>query len=197
MGDPLTPAQIQSIDSSRVVHASIDPSLKYVPTGGMSKAAIPAEEDEEDEGGGGGGGGEDPDRVITNSRAAIPSDGLLSVDELVHLFPPPTTTSPGSILPLRSAYDSSFQTVLAQHTDSSLDADTRAKESVKTFANRPRGGDTGAKDAWNAGRKGGNEPMYTSFTHYWRLTLVRLSLWLSCVLNTRLNCATHILTAGL
>lgn len=85
VGDtPLLPSQVQSIQTSRVVHASLDPSIKYVPTGGISKAAVPAaqgtQEDEDDDEGGAG-ETQDPDRVITNARSAVPEDGLLSVPE--------------------------------------------------------------------------------------------------------------------
>jgi hypothetical protein len=177
-----------------VVHVSVDSSIKSEPNpSGISTAAIPAsvpnptcsvtsegntssapdtadeqreEQTEDDEGEGEGEGG-DPDRVLKNCRPALsPEDGLMSPSELIALF----TSLPLS--PLRSAYDSSYQSVLAAHPD--IDHDTRIKESAKTFSNRPTGGSTNAEDRWDADKNGANEPMYTSFTHYWRLTLVSL-----------------------
>jgi len=115
-------------------------------------------EDEEGEGG-------DPDRVLKNCRTAhSPEDGLMSSSQLIALF----TSLP--LYPLRSAYDSSYQSVLSADPD--IDHETRLEESMNTFSNRARGGSTNAEDQWDAEKKGANEPMYTSFTHYWRLTLV-------------------------
>lgn len=186
VGDPLTQVQIRSMQTSRVVHISLDPSITYVDPGGISK-------DEEDDEGGGRENGEDSDPVLTNTRPAIPEDGLLSVPELVQLFPGPSSSL--SLPGLRSAYDSSFQSVLAE---SELDAITRAKERAKTFSNnspRPPGGDTrAAKDSWDTSRKGGNEPMHTSFTHYWRSTLVRLETTTSSLQFTTHLLSVHICT---
>ena len=80
-GDALVSTQEQSILDSRVVHATIDPTvLNTVP----SKAR---EDDDE---------ASDPDRIITNARPAIPEDGLLTIPDIVAWF---------SNLPrLRSAY---------------------------------------------------------------------------------------------
>ena len=178
-----------------MVHASLDSSIKFEPNfSGVSTAAIPTststpnptssttpggnessapsivgEQTEDNDDGEGEGVGEDeggdPDRVLVNCRPArFPEDGLMSASELINLF----TSLP--LPPLRSAYDSSYQSVLSASCD--IDNDTRLKESVKTFSNRPRGGSTNAEDRWDADKKGANEPMYTSFTHYWRLTLV-------------------------
>lgn len=197
VGDTPSPSQIGDIEASRVVHASLDSSIKFEPNfSGVSTAAIPTStpnptssttpggnessapgvvgeqwdeqtednDDGEGEGEGEGEGG-DPDRVLVNCRPArFPEDGLMSASELINLF----TSLPLS--PLRSAYDSSYQSVLSASCN--IDHSRRPKESVKTFSNRPRGGSTNAEDRWDADKKGANEPMYTSFTHYWRLTLV-------------------------
>jgi len=84
VGDPLTPAQEELLERSRVVHVSVDPSVPL---------SDPAATNDDDEGGGGGGGGcgaktadPDPDRVITNARKASPADGMLSSFELAQLF---------------------------------------------------------------------------------------------------------------
>ncbi|CAK5280252.1 unnamed protein product [Mycena citricolor] len=69
VGRPLTQAQSERLDISRVVHVSLDPS---VPVSGPRVA-------DEDE-------GDDPDLVITNARRAVPADGLLSDAELSSLF---------------------------------------------------------------------------------------------------------------
>lgn len=74
VGDQLLPAQKTRLQNSRVVHATIDPS---VPT----SSAATAEEEEGAEL-----GENDPDRIIVNARAAQPSDGLLSDTELERLY---------------------------------------------------------------------------------------------------------------
>ncbi|KAI9060199.1 Endonuclease/exonuclease/phosphatase [Trametes sanguinea] len=75
MGDPLLPEQKKRLESSYVVHATIDPTVAL-------DGAAPA--DEEDEGAEA--GENDPDRIIVNARPAQPSDGLLSDIELGELF---------------------------------------------------------------------------------------------------------------
>ena len=80
-GDPLLPAQEESLSASRVVHISID-------------AGVPITrimEDVDD------GTTTDPDKVITNARPALPVDGLLSTRELITLFSRQS--------PVRSVYD--------------------------------------------------------------------------------------------
>lgn len=63
---------------SRVVHASVDPSIAAAtPTAPMVDG---------DEAGGAAGEEQDPDRVITNARLARAEDGLLDSDDLVSLF---------------------------------------------------------------------------------------------------------------
>ncbi|KAJ7070955.1 hypothetical protein C8F01DRAFT_1108475 [Mycena amicta] len=70
VGQTLSLEQRDQLQSSRVVHVSIDPAVPPTVT-------APLKEDEEE--------AVDPDRVITNARRALPSDGLLSDDELVAL----------------------------------------------------------------------------------------------------------------
>jgi len=78
VGDPLTPAQEELLEKSRVVHISIDPSVP------LTNPTATATNDDEDE------DGADPDRVITNARDATPADGLLSSRELANLFSVPS-----------------------------------------------------------------------------------------------------------
>ncbi|PIL31576.1 hypothetical protein GSI_06278 [Ganoderma sinense ZZ0214-1] len=75
VGNELLPVQKARIQSSRVVHATIDPSVS------TSGAAVAEEEEEGAEL-----GENDPDRITVNARAAQPSDGLLSDAELKGLF---------------------------------------------------------------------------------------------------------------
>ncbi|KAJ8596965.1 Endonuclease/exonuclease/phosphatase [Rhizopogon salebrosus TDB-379] len=85
----------------------------------------------------------DPDRVINNSRAAVLSDGLLSDLELISLF----ANGPK----LRSAYDEGQR---ARRGSSTPDG-------VCTFGDR----------TLSSNRLGDHEPMWTSYTHYWKTTL--------------------------
>ncbi|KAF7339397.1 Endo/exonuclease/phosphatase domain-containing protein [Mycena sanguinolenta] len=82
VGDLLSAEQCDRLESSRVVHISIDPTVPPTLTG-------PPAEDEDS--------AVDPDRVITNARRAAPADGLLSDSELASLFPAANV--------VRSAYD--------------------------------------------------------------------------------------------
>ncbi|KAI8981271.1 Endonuclease/exonuclease/phosphatase [Trametes punicea] len=75
MGDALLPQQKERLESSYVVHATIDPTV-------AADGAAQAEEEEE----GAEAGENDPDRIIVNARPAQPSDGLLSHMELDRLF---------------------------------------------------------------------------------------------------------------
>ncbi|KAI6031752.1 hypothetical protein PISMIDRAFT_673462 [Pisolithus microcarpus 441] len=84
----------------------------------------------------------DPDRVIRNSRVAEVSDGLLSDSEFSDLFRHP----------LRSAYDEGQRTRKAVATPSD----------VVTFGDRI---------PFSTARLGANEPMWTSYTQYWKTTL--------------------------
>ncbi|KAI6133140.1 Endonuclease/exonuclease/phosphatase [Pisolithus croceorrhizus] len=84
----------------------------------------------------------DPDRIIRDSRVAEVSDGLLSDSELLDLFRHP----------LRSAYDEGqrMRKAVAKPSD------------VVTFGDRI---------PLSTARLGANEPMWTSYTHYWKTTL--------------------------
>ncbi|OJA10819.1 hypothetical protein AZE42_00265 [Rhizopogon vesiculosus] len=91
----------------------------------------------------------DPDRVINNSRAAASSDGLLSDLDLTSLF-----TNGAK---LRSAYDEGQRTQRECGTPGV----------VCTFGDRASLPPT---------RLGAHEPMWTSYTHYWKTTLGFLTL---------------------
>lgn len=150
---------------SRVVHASLDPTVpittrkmigeraptdaeddKEATSGG---SAAPVAEDDEDE-------SADPDRAITNARAAIPADGLLSTLELSAFF-----QAAGA--PVRSAYD---------------DAQRRAQESRIC----------GPRLNLPPGRLGYYEPEWTSYTHYWKTVLgLYTSTYPLAVVATRLK----------
>ncbi|KAH7883662.1 Endonuclease/exonuclease/phosphatase [Phlebopus sp. FC_14] len=84
----------------------------------------------------------DPDKIIRNSRSARPSDGLLSDDELSSLFP----------YRLRSAYDEGQR----------KGRQKGLQNYVVTYGDRM---------SWPAVRLGAHEPMWTSYTHYWKTTL--------------------------
>ncbi|GBE78233.1 hypothetical protein SCP_0111160 [Sparassis crispa] len=131
VGDPLLPNQAARLDTSRVVHASIDPDVAIT-------SPSPAAEDEEGEEAGGG----DPDRVIVNARLATPEDGLLTNAELVHFFE--------RLRSLRSVYDEG-QRLQPQLSQMGL-----------TFGSR-----VSIPDA----RHGAFEPVWTSYTHYWKAVL--------------------------
>ncbi|KAI0348504.1 Endonuclease/exonuclease/phosphatase [Trametopsis cervina] len=85
---------------------------------------------------------QDPDRIIVNARRAAPEDGLLSDEELEKLF----ERSPWP----KSAYDEGLQPF-------------EDAESIKniTFGSRVD----------LAGRHGAFEPIWTSYTHYWKTVL--------------------------
>ncbi|KXN89942.1 putative RNA exonuclease C9B6.11c [Leucoagaricus sp. SymC.cos] len=72
-GQTLNTEQKDRLSSSRVTHISVDPAVPKTQT-------TLAKDDEE------GGEESDPDRVITNARAATVEDGLLSDEELESLF---------------------------------------------------------------------------------------------------------------
>ena len=84
----------------------------------------------------------DPDKVITNARRALPQDGLLSTDELAALF-----SARG---PLRSTYAE------AQGVYRVIDA------TLPILGDRLH---------FPPHRKGAYEPMWTSYTHYWKTVL--------------------------
>jgi RNA exonuclease NGL2 len=126
-GDPLLSSQEQAVLNSRVIHATIDPTvLNTLPT--------KAREDDDE--------ASDPDRVITNARPAIPEDGLLTIPDIVAWF--------AKLPRLRSAYCEGLR---------------RAKEigiELETY---------GTRELLSPGRKGFDEPEYTSYTFYWKSVL--------------------------
>ncbi|KAJ6575204.1 Endonuclease/exonuclease/phosphatase [Mycena capillaripes] len=127
VGSQLTAEQCDRLKISRVVHVSIDPTVSKTVT------AAPADDES---------GAVDPDRVITNARPAVSTDGLLSDSELVSLF------SSANIV--RSAYDLG----LRQHRQTST--------GFQTFGDRL---------SLPPATKGYYEPGYTSYTHYWKTVL--------------------------
>jgi len=128
VGDPLTAQQKKDLAVSRVVHASIDPSVAHT---------VAATKDDDE----GEATKDDPDRVITNARNAKIGDGLLSDEELRFLFQPNGN--------LRSVYDEGQRFVTGEH-------DNVIRARIDNMAPE---------------RKGSFEPMWTSYTHYWKTTL--------------------------
>jgi RNA exonuclease NGL2 len=135
---------------SRVVHASLDPSVpittrKMIGTtedagpstagkeGNDAARPIKEEDDEDEE------GGTDPDRSITNAREAKPEDGLLNTSQLRHLF-----QEAGA--PVRSMYD-------------------EAQRSANSAAT------CGPRLDLPPERLGSHEPEWTSYTQYWKTVL--------------------------
>ncbi|KAF8605354.1 Endonuclease/exonuclease/phosphatase [Ceratobasidium sp. AG-I] len=151
-GTPLTPDQYIQLDSSRVIHVSLDPSVPRTPRTGKD-----ADDDDEAAGAGAaprpdlkkGKDGEEEEAEpvvatkIKDSRPAVPADGLLTNEEMVQLFAVGGET--------RSTYDE----ILSRCAGSTGEADNVLV----------------ARDPAMQGRKGSYEPMWTCFTHYWRSTL--------------------------
>ncbi|KAI0080079.1 Endonuclease/exonuclease/phosphatase [Panus rudis PR-1116 ss-1] len=129
VGDPLLPDQITRLASSRVVHVTIDPDVPIMTTKMLA-------EDEE------GTTETDPDRMITNARAAVEADGLLADAELEKI-----TQEAGYVV---SAYDRGL----------------RLSEGIKE-----QGLTYGSRIGIPADRKGAYEPVWTSYTHYWKTVL--------------------------
>jgi hypothetical protein len=71
VGEKLSSSQVDKIENSRVVHASVDALLSSVFD---QKISVPVHEEG------------DPDRVITNARRPSSRDGLLSVSEIERQF---------------------------------------------------------------------------------------------------------------
>jgi RNA exonuclease NGL2 len=140
--DTVMPFQEASLQFSRVVHRSIDPSVPdNRPKQGSSK--------DEDEGGDGEEGQDqeeqDPDRVIFSARQALPDDALLSTPQLVDLY------SAARGLSVQSAYNDGLRAVRQL-----------GKQKVRVFGDRVDVGE---------GRQGGYEPEWTSYTHHWKTVL--------------------------
>ncbi|KAG8990505.1 hypothetical protein FRB90_001737 [Tulasnella sp. 427] len=144
---PLTPAHVKSVSDSRVIHISLDPSVPPTPDvkedegGSAAPQAEGTAEKENDKGNDKEKEATDPDRIITNSRRAVPSDDLLSDEELRRLYG--FEEGKG----LRSGYDEALRV-----------ASAGAKDNV--FGGRVQDAMAGV---W--------EPTYTSYTFFWKLTL--------------------------
>lgn len=134
VGDPITPPQEELIALSRVVHASIDP--EGVPVAEPSETNNEGDDNAE----------QDPDRVITNARAATPTDGLLSTEELVEMV------RGLGIANLKSSYDEGLRIA-----KSSGDFD------IQTYGDRVT--------SMAPTRLGRYEPEWTSYTHFWKTAL--------------------------
>lgn len=167
VGDPLTPLQISELETSHAIHFSIDPSINASLHLSNSKDDDDNDNEDEDEENEGAAHPisaeskgmqiqtghkeqsktkEDPDRVLTNHRLAVPSDGLLDTSELVELF---------RGYNIRSAYGDGHAKVFAP-----------SGEADNIFGVRQE------SDGVDTRRKGYDEPKWTSFTQFWRLTLV-------------------------
>ncbi|KAH9486849.1 hypothetical protein JR316_0000914 [Psilocybe cubensis] len=84
----------------------------------------------------------DPDRVIVNARPPRPEDGILTISEIERWF----ATLPKPV----SAYNVGLRTIRGNG------------DILPTF---------GTRTELPLGRNGYDEPEYTSYTHYWHLTL--------------------------
>ncbi|KAI0094767.1 Endonuclease/exonuclease/phosphatase [Irpex rosettiformis] len=141
VGDPLLPEQLSLLLSSRVIHITIDPSIPHESVKDDEEGAEKTQDKE------GEGEEQDPDRIIVNARPGRPEDGLLSDEELIQLF----DRAPRPV----SAYDEGLRLC----DDSSEMSNVNVKE--VTFGARL---DLG-------GRRGAYEPIWTSYTHYWKTVL--------------------------
>uniref|UniRef100_A0A8H8CQR4 Endonuclease/exonuclease/phosphatase domain-containing protein n=1 Tax=Psilocybe cubensis TaxID=181762 RepID=A0A8H8CQR4_PSICU len=86
----------------------------------------------------------DPDRVIVNARPPRPEDGILTISEIERWF----ATLPKPV----SAYNVGLRTIRGNG------------DILPTF---------GTRTELPLGRNGYDEPEYTSYTHYWHLTLAQ------------------------
>lgn len=146
VGAPFLPLHSQMLARSRVVHASLDPTVpitttKVIGNAENTTAVSTAEEDtgEAEDDGGEAAAASNPDRTITNARQARAEDGLLSTRELVELFQM-------SGAPAKSVYDQG----------------RRENGAISTF---------GARTQLPNDRNGWYEPEWTSYTHYWKTVL--------------------------
>lgn len=114
------------METSRVVHVTIDPDVP-------ATSDKPSAEEED----GAEVGAADPDRVITNARTAVPSDGLLTNSELAKIFRQSGTPT--------SVYDEAQRLV-----------STATSETGLTF---------GSRVSIVPPRRGAFEPIWTSYTH--------------------------------
>ncbi|KAJ1309033.1 hypothetical protein OPQ81_004714 [Rhizoctonia solani] len=150
-GADITPEHYSELESSRVVHVTLDPTVPRTPRTGTDT-------DDDDEAAGAGaaprpdlkkGDGEEEESEpvvatkIKDARTAVETDGLLTNEEMLELF--------GAGGKARSAYDE----ILERSAESAGETDNLIS----------------ARDPSMKGRKGANEPMWSCFTHYWRSTL--------------------------
>jgi RNA exonuclease NGL2 len=146
LGDTILPAQEARLQASRVVHVSVDPSVSVTSPKALSEddegaATVTSTNSKTHDEEGEDHEEKDPDRIITNARPAGPNDGLLSTDELTRL------AAEGL---MRSAYD---EAQLQQALTGSIPAVICGPRYQLT------------------GRHGFHEPIWTSYTHYWKTVL--------------------------
>ncbi|EPQ60717.1 Endonuclease/exonuclease/phosphatase [Gloeophyllum trabeum ATCC 11539] len=150
VGDPVLPSQEERLSFSRVVHATIDPTVPAdaakTSAEEEDEGAVQPNEDGEEE--------TDPDRIITNARAAGPEDGLLTTAELTELY------STHDSRHLKSLYEEGLKSA------KSIASTQGSAQDIRTFGDRfaPREPD------WST-RHGLYEPEWTSYTFYWHATL--------------------------
>lgn len=166
VGDPLLPAQVDALTASRVVHVSVDPDVP------LTTAAEPAEEKE-----GGDVLANHPDRIITNARPAIPSDGLLTIDDLANLY----------ATPLRSAYDEALAKYRESNTDVMTFGDHVPLQPSRRGANEPEW--TSYTHYWKAVLG----TLYTQLISWWHKVLIVTSADYIFILNPSNG---HIVVAG-
>lgn len=157
VGEPLLPSHVDALARSRVIHATIDSTVPITTRKQIGstedhessvKGSTMAEGDEPETNGEDDDEGEqaaDPDRRITNARPATSADGLFTDEELSQLYRVNNA-------PLKSAMDEGQRSR----------AVTASVEGIHPF---------GARTELLRERKGYYEPMWTSYTHYWKTTL--------------------------
>jgi len=145
VGDPILPPQEELLALSRVVHASIDPD------------GVPATESRDTKNNEDDGTEQDPDRIIVNARAATPSDGLLSTEELVEMV------RNLGVANLESSYDKGLGI-----------AKLSGDNDIQTFGDRV--------SSVASTRKGRHEPEWTSYTHFWKTVLGSFTPLVTCLL---------------
>ena len=149
----MTPEQKHSIKVSYVVHHSIDPTVP------ISDASSPDDEDE-----GAAAGGEEEDVVEEESK----EEGIEGSKENKKKEP-----KTGSRLPFKNAR----QAMPSDGLLSATELEHRFKLLPRLRSAYDEWGSTdplrtfGARVPVPPGRRGGSEPMYTSYTHYWKTTL--------------------------
>jgi RNA exonuclease NGL2 len=142
VGETVTESQYEAFNASRVVHVSIDPSI-----GGVPETGLKEEE-------------EDPDRKAWNCRPCNDSDGLLLAEELEDMFKQVNTLFDKHRIPDRIVYRASGISPLVSVYDNAMRM--LPTEGLER---------SGQRSPHLEGRKGAFEPMFTSYTHYWKSTL--------------------------